>query len=87
MYFFLSQSILPVVFAVLVVLITWYLWRRMVKGPGLNSGEETHTVTAKQKVSVLVVFTVWAIVLFIFLLMKILCLLALSLWLIYTNSE
>lgn len=49
MYFFLSQNILPVVFAVLVVLITWYLWRRMVKGPGSNSGEETHTVTVKQK--------------------------------------
>ena len=58
MYFFLSQNILPVVFAVLVVLITWYLWRRMVKGPGSNSGEETHTVTVKQKVSILVVFTV-----------------------------
>lgn len=58
MYFFLSQNILPVVFAVLVVLITWYLWRRMVKGPGSNSGEEIHTVTAKQKVSILVVFTV-----------------------------
>lgn len=49
MYFFLSQNILPVVFAVLVVLITWYLWRRMVNGPGSNSGEETHTVTVKQK--------------------------------------
>lgn len=49
MYFLLSQNILPVVFAVLAVLISWYLWRRKVIGLSSNSGEKTHTVTAGKK--------------------------------------
>ncbi|XP_022788429.1 matrix-remodeling-associated protein 7-like [Stylophora pistillata] len=49
MYFLLSQNILPVVFAVLAVLISWYLWRRKVIGLSSNSGEKTHIVTAGKK--------------------------------------
>ena len=59
MYFLVWQSILPVVVALLVILISWYLWRRTFKGPSSNTGEEPTAsgekiespTTAEQKVS------------------------------------
>lgn len=60
MHFLVCQNVLPVVVTVLVILISWYLWRRTFKGPSSNSGEEPTASgcekietapTAEQKVS------------------------------------
>lgn len=40
MDFYLFQNILPVVIAVAVVTISWYLWRRKSKGFYVNSEQE-----------------------------------------------
>ncbi|KAJ7369284.1 hypothetical protein OS493_040050, partial [Desmophyllum pertusum] len=47
MHFLVCQNVLPVVCAFLVILITWYLRRRTLKGP--NSGEEP-TDTEREKI-------------------------------------
>jgi len=40
MYFLVCQNVLTVVVALLVILISWYLWRRTSEGSSSNSGEE-----------------------------------------------
>lgn len=40
MDFLLRQNLLPVVIAVAVIVISWYLWRRKSKGPNSNSEQE-----------------------------------------------
>ena len=61
MYFLVCQNVFPFVVALLVILISWYLWRRTSEGPSSNSGEEATSTasgfdkiespTAEQKVS------------------------------------
>lgn len=52
MHFLVCQNVLPVVFAVLVVFISWYLWRRTSKGPSSNTGEE-QTDSQREKIHAL----------------------------------
>lgn len=40
MYFLVCQNVLPFFVALLVILISWYLWRRTSEGSSSNSGEE-----------------------------------------------
>ena len=59
MHFLIWQNVLPVVVTLLVILISWYLWRRTSEGSSSNSGEEPtisgcekiESPTAEQKVS------------------------------------
>lgn len=61
MYFLVCQNVFPFVVALLVILISWYLWRRTSEGSSSNSGEEATSTasgfdkiespTAEQKVS------------------------------------
>lgn len=59
MHLLVCHNALPVVVAVLVILISWYLWRRTFKAPSSNSGEEQtdsgrekiQSLAAEQKVS------------------------------------
>ncbi|KAL9956778.1 hypothetical protein ACROYT_G038315 [Oculina patagonica] len=49
MHFPVCHNALPVVVAVLVILISWYLWRRTFKAPSSNSGEE-QTDSGREKI-------------------------------------